>query len=196
MVLFLGNHGLVSFLKDKIVFLDVTSEPEDKLSNLVEWLNGVTKVRMATFLNKTVNVVITNKEKKPGKRYNNHFLDHYPQKRSLKMLGMASAVNCSGSSSILRIATKWNMTVLKYSDILSAMEKFPFTAKYSHLKARRVEDGMKLRCLRPAFVKVEDLSRKFRPEFVEMKSFPFIDFNTIGTGSPFGTWYNENCFQK
>ena len=34
------------------------------------------------------------------------------------------------------------------------------------------------------------------PEFVEMKSFPFIGFDTIGTGSPFGNWYNENCFQK
>lgn len=50
MVLFVGNHRFVSFLKDTIVFLDVTSEPEHKLSNLVEWLNGVTKVRMATFL--------------------------------------------------------------------------------------------------------------------------------------------------
>ena len=129
MVLFVGNHRLVSFLTDKIVFLDVTSQPEDKLSNLVEWLNGVTKVRMATFLNKTVNVVITNKENKPGKRYN-RFLDHYPPKRSLKMLGMASAVNCRGSSSVLRIATKNNMTVLKYSDVLSAMKKFSFTAKH------------------------------------------------------------------
>lgn len=128
-----------------------------------------------------MNVVITNNENKPGKRYN-RFLDHYPQKRSLKMLGMASAVICRGSFSVLRIATKWKMTVLKYSDFLSAMEKFPFTAKHSHLKTQRVEDGMKLRCLRPAFVKVEDLSRKFRPEFVEMNSnFPFIDFNTIGT---------------
>lgn len=186
LVLFVGNHRLVSFLKEKIVFLDVPSEPEDKLSILVEWLNGVTKVTMATFLNKTVNVVITNKENKPRKRYN-RFLDHYPQKRSLKMLGMASAVNCSGSSPVLRIATKWNMTVLKYSDVFLAMEKFPFTVRHSHLKTQRVEDGIKLRCLRPAFVKVEDLSRKFRTEFVEMKSFPFIGFDTIGTGSPFGT---------
>ena len=42
LVLFVGNHRLVSFLKEKIVFLDVPSEPEDNLSNLVEWLNGVT----------------------------------------------------------------------------------------------------------------------------------------------------------
>ena len=100
---------------------------------------------MATFLNKTVNVVITNKENKPIKR-DNRFLDHYPQKRSLKMLGMASAVNCSGSSPVLRIATKWNMTVLKYSDVFSALEKFPFTVRHSHLKTQRVEDGIKLRC--------------------------------------------------
>lgn len=132
LVLFVGNHRLVSFLKEKIVFSDVPSEPEDKFSNLVEWLNGVTKVRMATFLNKTVNVVITNKENKSTKR-DNRFLDHYPHKRSLKMLGMASAVNCSGSSPVLRIATKWNMTVLKYSDVFLAMEKFPFTVRHSHL---------------------------------------------------------------
>lgn len=194
MVLFVGSW-LDSFLKDKIVFLDLTSEPEDKLSNLVEWLDGVAKVRVATFLNKKVNVVITNRENKPGKSYNS-LLNHYPQKRSLKMLGMASAVKCGGSSSVLRIATKWNMTVLKYSDVLSAMEKFPFATKRSYLQTQSVEDGMILRCLRPAFVKVEDLSRKFRPEFVEMKSFPFIDFNTVGTGSPFGTWYNENCIKK
>ena len=136
MVLFAGNHWLISLLQDKIVFLDLKSKPEDKVTNLLQWLTSVvTKVRIVTFLNKTVNVVITSQENKPGKSYNT-FHDHHPPKRSLKMLGMASTVNCSGSSSVFRNATKWNMTVLRYSDVLSAMEKFPFAPKHSHFQTQ------------------------------------------------------------
>ena len=39
--------------------------------------------------------------------------------------------------------------------------------------------------LRNPFVKVEDQTRKYRPDIVEMKSFPYLDFNNEGTSSPF-----------
>lgn len=107
---------------------------------------------------------------------------------------MASTTDCGGSSSVFSIATKWNMTVLNYLDVLSTMKKFQSAPNQACAQTVRVKNSKKVRSLASAFVKVEDLSRKFRPEFAEMKSFPFIDFNTVGTESPFDTWYRENYY--
>ena len=169
----------------------MNSETEENVSNLVKWLNGVMKVRIATFLNKKVDVVITSRDTKRGKGFN-IFHTHHGKIRSEKMLGMASTADCGGSSSVLSIATKWNLTVLNYSDVFSTMKKFQFAPNQACSQTVRVKNSNKVRSLTSAFVKVEDMSRKFRPEFAEMKSFPFSDFYTVGTGSPFDTWYREN----
>ena len=195
LLVFADKHWLISCLQDKRIFLDLNSESEENVSNLVEWLNCVTKARIATFLNKKVDAVITNRDNKRGKGLNS-FHKHQYKRRSLRMLGMASTAECGGSSSVFDISTKWNMTVVKYADVLSTMTKFQFAPKQtcSQTVSRAKNSGkVHVRSLGSAFVKVEDQSRKFRPEFAEMTSFPFIDFNTEGTGSAFDMWYRENC---
>ena len=42
------------------------------------------------------------------------------------------------------------------------------------------------------FIKMEDHSRKYRPEFMEFKNFPFIDTTVPGPNSPFDTWCKQN----
>lgn len=41
------------------------------------------------------------------------------------------------------------------------------------------------------FVKVEDQSRQYKPEFAEFKYFPYLDCG-ISSMSPFDKWSNEN----
>ena len=48
--------------------------------------------------------------------------------------------------------------------------------------------------LKAPFIKVEDRSRRYRPEFLEMKSVPVIDFNVPLPQSPFETWYKKNVW--
>jgi len=115
------------------------------------------------------------------------------QKRSLMMVGMAASVEHRGSSSnVFSIAAKWNMKVLKYEDVLPFMRNSNFVSSYVCSQTVRNKSSHKVRTLRSPFIKVEDHSRKFRPEFAEMVSFPYIDFNTKGTSSPFETWFQEN----
>lgn len=193
LLVFADKCWLISCLQDKRIFLDLNSETEENVSNLVKWLNGVMKVRIATFLNKKVDVVITSRDNKRGKGFN-IFHAHHGKTCGEKMLGMASTTDCGGSSSVFSIATKWNMTVLNYLDVLSTMKKFQSAPNQACSQTVRVKNSKKVKSLASAFVKVEDLSRRFRPEFAEMKSFPFIDFNTVGTESPFDTWYRENYY--
>ena len=46
--------------------------------------------------------------------------------------------------------------------------------------------------LQVPFIKVEDESRKYRPEFVEFKCFPFLDTIVQMPCSPFDTWFKQN----
>ena len=73
------------------------------------------------------------------------------------------------------------MTVSNYSDVLSTMKKFQPAPNQACSRSLRVKNSNKIRPLASTFIKVEDQSRKFRPQFAEIKSFPFIDFNTVGT---------------
>ena len=46
--------------------------------------------------------------------------------------------------------------------------------------------------LRNPFVKVEDQTRKYRLDIVEMKSLPYLEFDNGGPSSPFDTWFRQN----
>ena len=50
------------------------------------------------------------------------------QKRSAVMLGMATNAgpSCCGTSSVFKIATTWEMEILKYADLLSCMKDNPY----------------------------------------------------------------------
>lgn len=49
------------------------------------------------------------------------------------------------------------------------------------------------RKLKAPYIKVVDHSRKYRPEFVEFKNFPFLDTAVPLPHSPFDTWYKGNA---
>lgn len=182
------QHWLISRIQDKRIFLDLNSISNENVSSIVKWLKSVAKIRISSFLNKKVDIVITNRDNRTKKGLGS--VVNSKIKRSTMMLAMASSMECSGSSSVFSIAAKWKMTVIKYSDVLSCMKKFPVVS--TQVQSQTDRNCYKVRSLRPAFIKVEDHSRKFKPEFVEMKSFPYIDLNTEGTSSPFDTWYREN----
>ena len=146
------------------------------------------KASVKSFLNKRVDVVITD-EKDPGTKPKRSKVKC--QNRSAVMLGMATNAgpSCCGTSSVFKIATAWKMKILKYADLLSCMKDNPYLQVCQIKKQERGNT----RALCSPFVKVEDHSRQYKPEFVEMKSFPYMDLDTEGTQSPFETWFRENC---
>ena len=96
---------------------------------------------------------------------------------------------------LFSLATKWNVTVLKYVDVLVCMKRFNLASPHNHSQTlRKSKSSHKVRCLCSPFIIVDDQSRKFSPEVAEMRSFPRIDFNIEGASSSFDTWCRENNF--
>jgi len=160
------------------------------LSRVVEWLQNVSKACVKSFLNKHVDIIITDREETTRKGS----LKIASQKRSALMLGMATKAKrptFSGTSSIFKIASTWNMKILKYIDVISCMNKRHCVPTRQCTQVAEYKKGH-IYTLRSPFLKIEDHSRKYRPEFVEMKSFPYLDLDTEGTTSPFDTWFREN----
>ena len=86
------------------------------------------------------------------------------------------------------IATKWNIRVWKYQEVMETLKKKYW--KKTDRSVKRPQAQQLVRALKGPFIKMEDKSRKYRPEFLEFKSFPYIDFST-STGSPFDKWFKE-----
>ena len=76
------------------------------------------------------------------------------------------------------------MKILKYVDFISCMNKSHCAPTRRCTQVAEYKKGYIYR-LRSPFLKIEDHSRKYRPEFVEMKSFTYLDLDTEGTTSPF-----------
>lgn len=91
------------------------------------------------------------------------------------MLGIAEAAFC-GTSSVLKTAMAWNIKILKYRDLMSCIRE---SQRAPARQATQQKKGH-VPHLRSSFVKAEVHSRKNRPEFVLMKSFPFPDLGTVG----------------
>ena len=161
---------------------------------VVQWLQNVAKATVKSFLNKRVDVIITDREETTKKR--SHVkLNKASQNRSALILGLASNAKPAfcGTSSVVQIANTWNIKILKYAELMSCMTENPCLP--TRQQPTHVTEHKKgyVHHLRTAFVKVEDHSRKYRPEFVEMKYFSYLDLDTKGTTSPFDTWFRENC---
>jgi len=90
----------------------------------------------------------------------------------------------SGSSSIKSFAEKWKIPIIDHRKVLH------------HCKTNFCKEELSIECskkLLMPFIKMEDQSRKYRPEFVEFKIFPFIDTAVPLPHSPFDTWYKQNA---
>lgn len=147
---------------------------------------------MKSFLNKHVDFIITDREETVKKSFRNK-LKISNEKRSSLMLGIATTKvpAIRGSSSVFKIASTWNIKILKYTDLVSCMEEYQYKPIRLGAQIRINTKGL-VHALRNPFVKVEDQTRKCRPDIVEMKSFPYLDFNNEGTSSPLDTWFRQN----
>lgn len=101
--------------------------------------------------------------------------------RSQQMIDKANKK--SGSFLVELFAAKWSIPIIDHKEILY------------HCNTDFHQQDMSIsyiKKLQAPFIKVEDQSRKHRPEFVEFKSFPFMDTTVPMSCSPFDTWYKQN----
>ena len=107
--------------------------------------------------------------------------------RSWQLMKM-SMKKC-GSSSIQQFAEKWHIPVIDCHKILNYCKK----AIPPHNKPTLSQENTHKRKLKAPYIKVEDHSRMYRPEFIEFKGFPFLDTTVPLPHSPFDTWYKCNA---
>lgn len=91
----------------------------------------------------------------------------------------------SGSFSVELFAEKWSIPIIDHKDIFC----------HCNTDFRQQEMSTKYtRKLQAPFIEVEDQSRRYGPELVEFKCFPFnfMDITAPMSCSPFDTWYKQN----
>ena len=142
-----------------------------KIEDFVKYHGAVVVV----FLEKNVDMII---------------MDRTLQRAALAMKGnyltrsqqfLRKSIRQSGSTSIQLFASKWNIPVIDHSKIFQACKRALFQEKEIFLRHKR-------KLIAP-FVKVEDHSRNFKPDFMEFDKFPFMDITVPSPQSPFQTWY-------
>lgn len=92
-----------------------------------------------------------------------------------------------GSCSLEEIGKKWSIPLYDYKAILKVF----YPAHQKQVKTRNIK-MTQVKKLKAPFIKVEDRSHKYRPDFVEMKSVPKFDFDSPLPQSPFETWFKKN----
>ena len=92
----------------------------------------------------------------------------------------------SGLSSVHVFAKKWQIPMIDHRKVLNFCKK----DMLSHKMSVRQEYKRKLKA---PYIQVVDHSRKYWPEFVEFKNFPFLDTAVPLPHSPFDTWYKGNA---
>ena len=93
-----------------------------------------------------------------------------------------------GSSSIEETARKWGIPVFDYRALITRSDSPVCYTKCEDIPGKAFD----VKRLKAPFIKVEDTSRKYRVDFVEMNAVPFIDLDSQVPDSPFETWYREN----
>lgn len=109
--------------------------------------------------------------------------------RSKKLIEMS--LKKHSPSSMESFASKWKIPIIDHRKVLYHCKTFLYPNKVCAKTQKRQQKK-----LRAPFIKMEDHSRKYRPEFVEFQSFPFIDTTVPGPNSPFDTWYEQNASKK
>ena len=87
-----------------------------------------------------------------------------------------------------KFARKWKIPALTTSKFraadscINSLLEFEKTSSVSYCRGNA---NSQVKKLQPHFIKVEDQSRKYCPEFVEFEEFPFIDFKSPLGSCPF-----------
>ena len=163
----------------KRVFLYLLSlkSNKDKIESIVKYHGG----HITVFLEKNVDIVITDVSPEWKRSFSNHgYLT-----RSWQLIQMSSK-KC-GPSSIHQFAEKWKIPIVHYNQIIIDCKKAIMPRKTTICREKDYK-----RTLEAPFLKVEDRSRMYKPEFIEFKSFPFLDTAVPLPHSPFDTWFRSS----
>ena len=153
------------------LYLNNAKTSTHKIEDFVKYHGGVVVI----FLEKNVDMIIMDRTlQRTAPPIKRNYLTRSQQflRKSIKQ---------SGSSSIQLFASKWNIPVIDHSRILHVCKRAFFQEKEILLEHKRK--------LMAPFVKVEDQSRNFKPEFIEFDRFPFMDITVPSTQSPFQSWH-------
>ena len=159
----------------KTFFLDIEDSPlKTKLANmLVAWGAAV-----SSFFDKNVDCIVRGKTPSV---FNGNLSTF---SRSSSMVTRAKVK--SGTSNIDKVANLWGISIISYDEIVSKLKgaqglvpvnrphkSFPRTCHY------------RVRQLRPPFIKVEDLSGKYRPDVKEFTRYPSLNLDSPQGCCPF-----------
>ena len=149
----------------------------------------VSGAQLTEFLDKKVDLIIVDKIR--SKAENLSRIISVSHSRVSRMIKASLAErNYFGLSSVEVIARKWNIPIYHYSEFLNSIQAYKDSEIEHFINASDVKK------LKTPFIKVKDRSRWYRPEFVEMKTVPTLDCNSVSSQSPFQSWYNENVPRK
>jgi len=140
--------------------------------------------RVTEFLDKNVDLIIV------GQRVTKNELltpNSTSQSRVHQIIKATMGKAKYGSCSVAEIGKRWNIPLYDYKVLL----KMCWLPRQKQVESSNTKI-LQAEKLKAPFIKVEDRSRRYRPEFVEMKSIPVIDFDAPLPQSPFETWYKKN----
>jgi len=162
--------------KGVFLFLNRSTHSARQIKDLIKFHGG----HILNFLDKKVDVIIIDKTllRKTTQL-------KLPKTKITRSQQMIDKVNKkSGSFSVESFAAKWSIPIIDHREVLYHCN--------TDFHQQDMSIGYNIKNLQAPFIKVEDQSRKYRPEFVELKSFPFMDITVPMSCSPFDTWYKQN----
>ena len=160
--------------KRVFLFLNASKTSTRRIEDIVKYHGA----QIVNFLQKNVDVIIMDM----ALLRKTSLLSKVGVTRSQQLL--QKSVKKSGSSAIESFSAKWKIPIINHLKVLCCCKT------YLHQEEACVGRKKKLRV---PFIKVEDRSRQYRPEFLEFNNFPFIDTSVPLPHSPFDTWYKQNA---
>lgn len=140
---------------------------------------------LTEFLDKSVDAIIVDKRMHREKL---SIPSNASQSRAFLMMNATSGKVKLGSSAFEEISKRWNIPIYDSKMLLKGWQ-----LQHRNFKVQRIaHKTSKVKKLKAPFIKVEDRSHKYKVDFVEMQTVPFLDLDSEGTKSPFETWYLEN----
>lgn len=170
-------------LTGKRVFINI--DPCNEVSKSIKKFLFQSGAHLAEFLDKNINLIIVDKKRSKTEYLPSTISTGHSRVSRMIKASLAERNHC-GLSSVDVIGRKWNIPMCDYRDFLNYSQEYKDSGIEQYISASEAKS------LKAPFVKVEDRSRRYRPEFVEMKTVPTIDFNSISSQSPFQSWYNEH----
>lgn len=161
--------------KGVFLFLNSSTHSTHQIRDFIKFHGG----HILNFLDKKVDVIII--DKTILRKATHLKLPKTKFTRSQQMIDKANKK--SGSFSVESFAAKWSIPIIDHNEILYHCTTDLYKQNMSTSYRKK---------LQAPFIKVEDQSRKYRPEFAEFESFPFMDTTVPVSCSPFDTWYKQN----